>query len=36
MPSLMDQVIVVVVFGLLSFILPTVLNRFADSRSKPR
>jgi hypothetical protein len=36
MPSLTDQIIAVVIFGLVTFVLPAVLNRFADSRSHPR
>ena len=36
MTSLNDQMIAVVILGLATFILPSVLNRFADSRSQPR
>jgi hypothetical protein len=36
MPAFYDQVIAVVVFGVLVFALPFVMNRFADSRSQPR
>lgn len=31
-----NQIIAVIVFGALVVILPTFLNRFADSRSQPR
>jgi hypothetical protein len=36
MISLTDQIIAVVILGLATFILPSLLNRFADSRSQPR
>jgi len=34
--SITEQIIAVIIFGLATFILPSVLNRFADSRSQPR
>jgi len=34
--SLNDQLIAIVILGLATFILPYLLNRFADSRSQPR
>lgn len=36
MPSMMDQIIAIIIFGAATFILPAFLNKFADSRSKPR
>lgn len=36
MPSLTDQLIAIVIFGVATFVLPALLNRFADSRSQPR
>ncbi len=36
MPSVTDQLIAIIIFGAATLILPTLLNRFADSRSQPR
>lgn len=36
MPNLMDQLIAVVIFGALTFILPTVFNKWSDSRAQVR
>ena len=36
MPNLMDQLIAVVLFGVLTVILPTVFNRWSDSRAQVR
>lgn len=36
MPSVTDQLIAVIILGAATFILPALLNRFADSRSQPR
>lgn len=35
-PAFIDQVIAVVIFGALVLVLPSFMNRFADSRSQPR
>jgi hypothetical protein len=36
MPNLMDQLIAVVLFGLATIILPTVFNKWSDSRAQVR
>jgi hypothetical protein len=36
MPNLMDQIIAIVLFGAATFILPTVFNKWSDSRAQVR
>jgi hypothetical protein len=36
MPNIMDQLIAVVIFGALTLILPTVFNKWSDSRAQVR
>jgi hypothetical protein len=36
MPNLMDQIIAVILFGAATFILPTVFNKWSDSRAQVR
>jgi hypothetical protein len=36
MPNLMDQLIAVVLFGVLTVLLPAVFNKWSDSRAQVR
>ena len=36
MPSIMDQLIAVVLFGVLTVVLPAVFNKWSDSRAQVR
>jgi len=36
MPNIMDQLIAIIIFGAATFILPTVFNKWSDSRAGVR
>jgi len=36
MPSITDQLIAIVLFGVMTFVLPTVFNKWSDSRAGVR
>ncbi len=36
MPNIMDQLIAIVLFGVMTFVLPTVFNKWSDSRAGVR
>jgi hypothetical protein len=36
MPNIMDQLIAVVLFGVLTVLLPAVFNKWSDSRAQVR
>jgi hypothetical protein len=36
MPNITDQLIAIVLFGVLTFVLPTLFNKWSDSRAGVR